>query len=226
MPRDVRSPLLGAAICAIAFILLALAAYFVGPVRDLDLDVVRHFEYADGPAVAVAETLVHLGDLGALLLLAAAIAALGLSLDRPRQTAAALTVVAGSNLTTQAIKPILEHARHVPWEPGLELPPTNPFPAADSFPSGHTTAAASIAVALLLVVPARHRTTAAVAGLMLTAAVGFSVVVLNWHYPTDVLGALLVVAAWGFIALAGLRLAARRSKAPGAIGRATVMSND
>ena len=55
---------------------------------------------------------------------------------------------------------------------------------------------------------------AAVAGLLLTAAVGISVVVLGWHYPSDVLGGLLVVGAWGFGALAWLRLRADRDAAP------------
>ena len=61
---------------------------------------------------------------------------------------AAIVVVAGANVTTQALKTMLEHVRHKAFEHGFELPWPN------SFPSGHTTAAASIAVALLLVVPA------------------------------------------------------------------------
>jgi membrane-associated phospholipid phosphatase len=40
------------------------------------------------------------------------------------------------------------------------------------------------------------------------------VVVLGWHYPSDVAGALLVVGAWGFAALAWLRLRSRRDRAP------------
>ena len=64
---------------------------------------------------------------------------------------AAIVVVAGANLTTQVLKAVLEHARCKAFEHGIQLPWPN------SFPSGHTTAAASIAVALLLVAPARHR---------------------------------------------------------------------
>jgi membrane-associated phospholipid phosphatase len=122
---------------------------------------------------------------------------------------AALIVVAGANLTTQLLKTTLEHARHRAFEHGIELPWPN------SFPSGHTTAAASIAVALLLVVPAAHRLTAALLGVGLIAAVGLSVVILGWHYPSDVLGGLLVVGAWGFAGLAWLRLRAGRDRAPG-----------
>ncbi len=42
-------------------------------------------------------------------------------------------------------------------------------------------------------------------GLGLTGAVGLSVVILGWHYSSDVLGAFLVVGTWGFCALAYLR---------------------
>ncbi|HEX4751953.1 MAG TPA: phosphatase PAP2 family protein, partial [Solirubrobacterales bacterium] len=108
---------------------------------------------------------------------------------------------------TQLLKTTLEHARHRAFEHGIELPWPN------SFPSGHTTAAASIAVALLLVVPTVHRTAAAAVGAGLTAAVGISVIVLAWHYPSDVLGGLLVVGAWSFAALAYLRLRADRDRA-------------
>ena len=103
----------------------------------------------------------------ALLVLLAAVAALGLPLGRRREVLAAAVVVAGANLTTQLLKVTLEHARHKAFEHGIELPWPN------SFPSGHTTAAASIAVALLLVVPARHRLAARDRpGVVLTAAVG------------------------------------------------------
>ena len=37
--------------------------------------------------------------------------------------------------------------------------------------------------------------------------------VLGWHYPSDVLGGLLVVGAWGFAALAWLRFRSDRDRA-------------
>jgi membrane-associated phospholipid phosphatase len=208
MPRNVKAPLLAAIGCAAAIAPLAVAAYSFGPLRDLDLRLLLRFERESGPAHDLAAAFVNLGDLVALLVLLAAVCALGLSLGRRRQVVAAAVVVAGANLTTQVLKTTLEHVRHKAWEHGVELPWAN------SFPSGHTTAAASIAVALLLVVPAVHRPTAATAGLLLTASVGISVLVLGWHYPSDVLGGLLVVGAWGFAALAYLRLRADRDRAP------------
>jgi membrane-associated phospholipid phosphatase len=208
MPRNVKAPVLAAFACAAAIAPLAVAAHSFGPLRALDLRILLRLERESGPSYHLAAVFVNLGDLVALLILLAAICAFGLSLGRRREVVAAAVMVAGANLTTQVLKTTLEHARHKAWEHGVELPWAN------SFPSGHTTAAASIAVALLLVVPVIHRPTAAAAGLLLTAAVGLSVVILGWHYPSDVLGGLLVVGAWGFAALAYLRLRVGRDRAP------------
>jgi membrane-associated phospholipid phosphatase len=207
MPRNVKAPLLAALACALALAPLAVLAYSSGSFQRIDLRLFIHLRREMGPFNALAGVLVNLGDLAALLVLLAGVAALGLATGRRREVIAATVVVAGANLTTQVLKVTLEHVRHKAFEHGIELP----WP--DSFPSGHTTAAASIAAALLLVVPARHRLAAAVAGGTLTAAVGFSVVILGWHYPSDVLGGLLVVGAWAFAALAWLRLRAGRDRA-------------
>lgn len=207
MARNVRAPLLAAAACAAAIAPLAVAAYSLGPFERLDLRVLLHLRREAGPIHALASVLVNLGDLASLLILLAVVCVLGLRLGRRREALAALVVIAGANLTTQLLKTALEHARHHAFAHGFELPWPN------SFPSGHTTAAASIAVALLLVAPLAQRAAAVAVGAALTAAVGFSVVILGWHYPSDALGALLVVGAWGFAALAWLRRRAGRDRA-------------
>lgn len=208
MAPRVKRALFAAIACALAIAPLAFVAYSFGPFERLDLRVMLHLEQVSGAIQALAGVLVHLGDLASLLVLLALACAIGLRYGRRREVLAALVVVAGANLTTQLLKTTFEHARHKAFEHGIELP----WP--DSFPSGHTTAGAAIAVALLLVVPAARRQTAAVAGVAITAAVGFSVVILGWHYPSDVLGGLLVVGAWGFAALAWLRFRAGRDRAP------------
>lgn len=207
MTRSVKAPLFAAIVCAAAIAPLAAAAYAYGPVKSFDMRILLHLERETGTSYHLALVLVNLGDLGSLLALLAAVCGIGLYFGRRREVIAAIVIVAGANLTTQLLKVVLEHARHKAWEHGVELPWAN------SFPSGHTTAAASIAVALLFVVPARRRFDAAAAGLLLTAAVALSVVILGWHYPSDVLGGLLVVATWGFAALAVLRLREARERA-------------
>ncbi|MFT3865595.1 MAG: phosphatase PAP2 family protein [Solirubrobacterales bacterium] len=206
MSTRVKRPLLAAILCAAAIAPLAAAAYAWGPIKDLDLRILLHAEREAGAVYDVARVLVNLGDLASLLVLGAVVVAIGLYFGRRREVIAALVVIAGANLTTQLLKAVLEHARYKAWEHGVDLPWAN------SFPSGHTTAAASIAVALLFVVPVHKRLDAATVGLLLTAAVGISVVVLGWHYPSDVLGGLLVVATWAFAMVAALRLRADRDR--------------
>ncbi len=195
MSRNVKGPLLAAFLCAAAIAPLAVAAYSYDPAETLDRHLLFDLRREAGLGHTFAAAFVNLGDLGALLAMLAVVCAIGLAFGRRRE----VLVVAGANVTTQVLKGVLEHARTKAFEHGWELPWPN------SFPSGHTTAAASIAVALLLVAPAGYRLLAAAVGAALTGAVGLSVVILGWHYPSDVLGALLVVATWGLCAVGYLR---------------------
>jgi membrane-associated phospholipid phosphatase len=207
MTRRVKAPLFAAILCAAAIAPLAALAYSYGPVKARDLHILTDLERESGRVHDLAAALVNLGDLASLLILGAVIVGIGLWFGQRREVIAALVLIAGANVTTQALKSVLEHVRYKAAEQGWELPWAN------SFPSGHTTAAATLAVGLLFVVPARHRLAAAVVGFLLTAAVGFSVMVLSWHYPSDVLGALLVVGAWAFAILAVLRFREDRAAA-------------
>lgn len=199
MSRNVKAPLLAAFACAVAIVPLAVVSYSFGPAESFDRHLLLDLRRDAGLGYTVASAFVNLGDLGALLPMLAAVCLLGLGFGRRREVLAAVVVVAGANITTQLLKVVFEHVRNKAWEHGFSMPWSN------SFPSGHTTAAASIAVALLLVVPAGYRLLAAGVGAALTAVVGLSVVVLGWHYSSDVVGALLVVAAWGLCAVAYLR---------------------
>lgn len=67
--------------------------------------------------------------------------------------------------------------------------------SANSFPSGHTTAAASIGVAISLVVSPNSRRGIGVLGVLWTAAVGVGVVVAGWHRPSDAIGAAALAGA-------------------------------
>jgi membrane-associated phospholipid phosphatase len=207
MTRRVKTSLFAAILCAAAIAPLAALAYSYGPVKSRDLHILNSLERETGRAHDLAAALVNLGDLASLLILGAVIVGIGLWFGRRREVVAALVLIAGANVTTQALKGLLEHVRYTAAEQGWEMPWAN------SFPSGHTTAAATLAVALLFVVPARHRLAAAVVGFLLTAAVALSVVVLAWHYPSDVLGAFLVVGAWAFAILAVLRFREDRETA-------------
>jgi membrane-associated phospholipid phosphatase len=95
----------------------------------------------------------------------------------------------------------------------------------DGFPSGHVTAAASIAIAFAFVVPARVLPAVAVLGTCFVVAMGWAVLALNWHYPSDVVGGVLVASGWGFAALASMRFAAGgRSRRPAQPARRAAIS--
>ncbi len=66
------------------------------------------------------------------------------------------------------------------------------------------TAAATLACSLVLVVPPRLRPYAAVLGAAFALAVAGSVVRLGWHYPSDVVGGVLIALTWAAAAVAAL----------------------
>jgi membrane-associated phospholipid phosphatase len=196
--RNVRTPLAACVACAAGFVLLALLGRYWGPVGHLDASLLLRTAESGSRAGSVAAGVASLGDplaLLAMLALACAIAIVG---RRPRCALAALAVVAGTNLSAQLLKLLLAHPR---FQAALGADQID----AGSFPSGHATAAASIAIAFAFVVPRELRLPTAVAGACLVAVVGWSVLALRWHYPSDVLGGILFASGWGFATLAALR---------------------
>lgn len=99
----------------------------------------------------------------------------------------ALLVVGGANATAQLLKEILPRP-----ELGVGIQLEN------SYPSGHVTYAAAIAVALIMVAPRGFRSPAALVGWLWTTLMGLMVISQGWHRLADVVGALLIVALWGF----------------------------
>ena len=198
MARNVRAPLVGCFACAVGFAILAVLVHKSDSVQHFDAVLLGHFAERGSRTGSVAAGIVLLGDLGALLLLLAIACGIALARHRPRAALAAVFVVAGANLTTQLFKALLAHPRFQALLGAEQI-------GANSFPSGHTTAVASIAIAFAFVVSREWRPAVALIGTGVVAAVGCSVMALNWHYPSDVLGGILVAAGWGFAALAGQR---------------------
>ena len=101
-------------------------------------------------------------------------------------------VVIGSNVTTQLLKYSVFDRADLSGESWWD----------NSLPSGHTTVAASVSVALVLAVPRLARPWVALLGAAYTAATGVSTLVGQWHRPSDVVAALTVVLFWGALACA------------------------
>ena len=119
-------------------------------------------------------------------------------------------LMGGANLTTQLLKYVV-----------LDRPDLgSTYVGANTLPSGHTTAAASVSAALVFVVPPRGRPWAAVLGAVYTAGTGVSTLIGRWHRPSDVVAAVLVVLAWSGVACAFAAVSHPRTRADRADGPA------
>ena len=102
---------------------------------------------------------------------------------------AAVGVLILSNVSAQLLKSfVLER-------PDLGLRESAPA-TLNSLPGGHSTAAFSVAVALLLVVPARTRGLVALAGGAYSILVALATMVAGWHRASDSVAAFLLVGLW------------------------------
>jgi membrane-associated phospholipid phosphatase len=113
----------------------------------------------------------------------------------------ATALILGANLTTQLLKVTLTRP-----EFGIDLARLS---AGNSLPSGHTTVAVSVAVALVLVLPARLGTPAALAGAGYAALAGVATLAAGWHRPSDAVAAVLVVGGWAALIAAVLAVSRR-----------------
>ena len=198
MAGRVKAPLAAWIGCAAALVLLALVAYGIDAAQRADATLLTKFIARQDSFGSVSEVIAHLADPLPLLALLIGACAIALWRGRPLQALAAVVVVAGANLTTQVLKVALAHPR---YQSVLGFDQLGPV----AFPSGHATAATSIAIAYALVVPREWRPAVAAVGACFVLAVGISIMVLAWHFPSDVLGGVLVASGWGFAALAVLR---------------------
>jgi membrane-associated phospholipid phosphatase len=198
--RSVKAPLAAWLACAGALVGLALVAYGIDAAQRADATLLSHFINDGARLYPTADTVAHLGDPLPLVLMLGCACGVALWRSRPLDAAAAVAVVAGANLTTQILKVALAHPRFQSVLGHDQLGPV-------AFPSGHATAATSIAIAFLFVVPHGWRPAVAAAGACFVAAVGCSVMILAWHFPSDVLGGVLVASGWGFAVLALRRIA-------------------
>ena len=172
-------------------LLVWLLAFHVDAVRSADdrlyFDAVR-FQFRWAYLNENAYKLVRLASPSQFALLVAGVVAIALLRRRPALAVTALFVTLGASLATQAAKVAFGSSRPQDWYPDTD------------YPSGHMTAAAALALALVLVVPPRLRIPAGLLGLAWTAGVGLSLVATGTHRPSDVIGGVLMAGAFAALA--------------------------
>jgi membrane-associated phospholipid phosphatase len=203
-----RLPLLAALACLAGLVVTGVLALAVPGAHERDAAMLHGFLGLDRPGVHRAIWIVaHLCD--TLPYACAGLLCIGVALGRRRgwRALAVACLLAVTGVTTQLLKHALAQPRLEHWLP--EQVATN------SWPSGHSTAAMTLALCAILVAPPALRASAAMLGGAFAVGVGYAVLVLGWHYPSDVLGGFLVAGLWTSLAVAVLH----RVEAPEPAGR-------
>jgi membrane-associated phospholipid phosphatase len=221
MRLSARALLVSSAACVGAFIALLLVAYHTGPGRWLDNAAVDGFLSVQNAQTApLAHRIAGLCDPGPYILIALAIVATAAVTRGARRALAAGLLLTVTAFSSQILKPTLASGHFDAHLVGSGYY-IHPMILTDAFPSGHSTAAMSIALALVIVAPRAWRPVAAAFGALFTLAVSFSILTLGWHYPSDVLGGYLVAMAWCLFLIAITRIADVRWPEPGSLAAAT-----
>jgi membrane-associated phospholipid phosphatase len=103
----------------------------------------------------------------------------------------------GTGVTTHVFKQLLAYPRYEHFLLGGRLDPA-------SWPSGHATAAMTLALCAIVVAPPRRRAATALVGVCLSVGLSHATLALTWHYPSDILGGFLVAGLGVSLALAVL----------------------
>lgn len=187
---------MAAAACAAAFIALLAVVYTTEEGLAADRRALEGFGDLQRPRLAeLSDSVARLADPVPFALIGMVLVGIALVRRGPIGALAAGLTLLGANVTTQILKPLLAYPRGTFGEYGV---------AAEAFPSGHATAAMSLALVAIVIASPRVRPLVAIVGAGFALAVGFAIVSLDWHFPSDVAGGYLVAAGWCFATLAAV----------------------
>jgi membrane-associated phospholipid phosphatase len=189
----------GLLVCAVGFAVIVVLAYWVGPTERLDRSVldalntrpdtfINEVSYVGFQIVNFRPAWVLAGALAVLIALAQ---------WRIRDAVFAAALIAGAGGLVLIFKALLANPRYQPVPVDSDA-----YPWKEAFPSGHSAGSLAWSLAFLSVVPISWRRPTAIVGVVFTLYISFGVLVLNYHYPSDVLGGWLLAAGWWFALLA------------------------
>jgi membrane-associated phospholipid phosphatase len=200
VPRRPELPLFAALACVLGLVVVAWVALGWPAGHERDAAVLHGFASLDRPGVEFElKVMAHLGD--ALPYAVAGLLCIGVALARGRRwrALAVFVMLVATGATTQALKHLLAQPRLEAWLGGA----TKQVSAA-SWPSGHSTAAMTLALCAIIVAPPALRAITTLLAGAFAIGVGYALVVLAWHFPSDVLGGYLVAGLWASLAVAVL----------------------
>jgi membrane-associated phospholipid phosphatase len=188
--------------CAVGFVGTFLVALHSAPGVRADDTVFRHVNGNTAfPVRAAGAARDLLLGIDAVFVLAALAFVVVLAVLRQQvaRAAAALAIVVCSVGSAELVKHLLPH-----------LPGFLPAGRAPSWPSGHTSIAVSLGLALVLAAPPVLRPAAALVGAAYAAGVGLSLILLGWHFPSDVVASFFLCGLWAAAIAAVLPRTVRR----------------
>lgn len=205
-------PLIAAGACAVGLVVVGVLALDVPAGQARDVAILHGFTGLDRPRVSDGLMVVgHVVDplpyaLGGVACIVAAMLR-----RRPWRALTVGVVLAGTGVTAQALKHVLAQQRFAPWLGFGQID-------AASFPSGHATAAMTLALCAVMVAPPAWRSLTALLAGACAVGVAYATLALAWHYPSDVLAGFLLAGVWISLALAALqRLEPAAAEPPGAL---------
>ncbi len=197
-----RQALLLAGLCLMALALVWVVAELVPAARVRDVVALREFTQLDGQKVGtVARFVLHLLDPPLFAIWGAVLVLVALVRERARVALAVALVLTLAPLSADRLKPLLAHPHARLGEVTI---------GAASWPSGHATAAAALALCAVLVAPKRMQLHVGALGAAFALAAGCAILIQQWHLPSDVLGGYLMAGLWTALAVAGVGFSERR----------------
>lgn len=205
MLRRPGPPLAIAALTAVALALTGVLAKLIPLTQRGDGRTLDGFVGLNTPRLTpLLDRVAHSADPGPYALAALVLALLALVRGRPRVALAIPLLFVATGATTEALKHLLASPRLNEWlGSGAQI-------SAASWPSGHSTAAMTMALCAVLAAPPRLRPTVAALGGAYALAVAYAILTLGWHFPSDVFGGYLVAATYVLLAIGAINATERR----------------
>jgi membrane-associated phospholipid phosphatase len=213
--RRPRTPLTLALLGALLLALTGVLAKLVPVTRSSDVRTLNGFLELNRPRLTPAlDHVAHLADPAPYALCGLVLALIALARGRWRVALGLPFVFAATGFTAESLKHVLASQRFDEWMGHAQI-------SAASWPSGHSTAAMTMALCAVIAVPPRLRPTVAAIGGAFAVAVAYAILALGWHFPSDVFGGYLVAATYvllfvGVIAWTEQRWPSRRGSAEAA----------